>query len=369
MRVLIGVLGTMGDLVPAMALASSLRERGHDPTIACENHQADVVAEFGLSRTRLGTVSAEQWRRGWQLAAKSSHLTERALIVDREIYDFQSEILLHQLQRLAPAYDVIVVNTVLLNTLPQWQPLRHPRLAVLHPTLLSRRDAFFLSQRSSLTLVAASPTLFPELRGLSGSLIVTGGWSAASPGSRGMPASVEQFLNAGTPPLYVSLGSFAALGGDEFLATVTSAVSAIGARALIDFPAEQGARRDTSSDIMLLSRPVAHSLLLPRVAAVVHQGGAGTATAVLRAGLPSVILPQHPEQVAVAACVEKLGAATAALLPTDLTASNLARDLHAVRSDRSFANAGLRAAQAMLLEPGVAFGARALEQFSGSALS
>ncbi|CAM9857026.1 unnamed protein product, partial [Choristocarpus tenellus] len=42
--------------------------------------------------------------------------------------------------------------------------------------------------------------------------------------------------------------------------------------------------------------PLDHGLVLPRCLASVHHGGSGTTAAVLRAGIPHVVCPQHLDQ-------------------------------------------------------------------------
>ncbi len=49
-------------------------------------------------------------------------------------------------------------------------------------------------------------------------------------------------------------------------------------------------------DSVLLVESVPHYWLLPRMAAVVHHGGAGTTAAGLRAGVPSVLVPHFADQ-------------------------------------------------------------------------
>ena len=47
-----------------------------------------------------------------------------------------------------------------------------------------------------------------------------------------------------------------------------------------------------------LGRPVPHAWLLPRCAAILHAGGAGTVAAALLAGVPQVVCPLHFDQPA-----------------------------------------------------------------------
>ena len=52
---------------------------------------------------------------------------------------------------------------------------------------------------------------------------------------------------------------------------------------------------------------VSHELLFPRVAAVVHHGGAGTTAAAARAGVPQVITPMFGDQSTGPAASSSLG--------------------------------------------------------------
>jgi UDP:flavonoid glycosyltransferase YjiC (YdhE family) len=103
---------------------------------------------------------------------------------------------------------------------------------------------------------------------------------------------------------------------------VTGALRRIGARGLVP---ESLA---TPGDDMLAIGDVPHEWLFPRVAAVVHHGGAGTTGAALRAGKPSVIVPQAVDQPFWARAVESLGAGVT-LDPHDLDAAHLAAALTA----------------------------------------
>jgi vancomycin aglycone glucosyltransferase len=52
---------------------------------------------------------------------------------------------------------------------------------------------------------------------------------------------------------------------------------------------------------------VPHGLLFPRIAAVVHHGGAGTTSAAARAGVPQVVVPHLLDQFYWGRRVEQLG--------------------------------------------------------------
>ena len=64
---------------------------------------------------------------------------------------------------------------------------------------------------------------------------------------------------------------------------------------------------------------VNHQALFPRVAGVVHHGGAGTTTAAARAGTPQVVVPQIADQPYWGARVAELGIGATASTVASLT--------------------------------------------------
>ena len=86
-----------------------------------------------------------------------------------------------------------------------------------------------------------------------------------------------------------------------------SALARTRRRALVSY---DGARRLALPERALWVEPTPHEWLLPRVAAVVHHGGAGTTGAVLRAGVPSVGIPGFFDQPFWCRRVAELGAGT-----------------------------------------------------------
>jgi len=78
---------------------------------------------------------------------------------------------------------------------------------------------------------------------------------------------------------------------------------------------------------------VPHAWLFPRVAAVVHHGGAGTTAAGLRAGIPTIVIPFFADQPFWGHRVAALGVGTAPIPRKDLTAERLAKAIQQVVND------------------------------------
>jgi UDP:flavonoid glycosyltransferase YjiC (YdhE family) len=80
---------------------------------------------------------------------------------------------------------------------------------------------------------------------------------------------------------------------------------------------------DPSDDQVHVVADTPHAWLLPRTAAVVHHGGAGTTGAGLRAGVPNVVCPWFADQPLWAERVHALGAGPRPVLARRLTAQAL----------------------------------------------
>ena len=78
---------------------------------------------------------------------------------------------------------------------------------------------------------------------------------------------------------------------------------------------------------------VSHERLFPRLAAIVHHGGAGTTTAAARAGVPQLVVPHLVDQYYWAERVAGLGLGPRGLARATLTADRLADTLAAFRDN------------------------------------
>ncbi|MEV0087192.1 glycosyltransferase [Saccharopolyspora sp. NPDC050642] len=188
--------------------------------------------------------------------------------------------------------------------------------------------------------LAADPALAPWPQPDDPEVIQTGAWIL--PDERPLPAELESFLDAGEPPVYFGLGSYS--GSDRMSPTgetvgqvMVAAARALGRRAIISSGWADLTPPDDGTDCILVG-DTNHHALFGRVAAVVHHGGAGTSTAVARAGVPQVLLPQQYDQHYWAGRVDQLGIGIAhpqRMLTTDSLTAALSRALEPDFADRA----------------------------------
>jgi len=134
--------------------------------------------------------------------------------------------------------------------------------------------------------------------------VQTGAWILPDP--RPLPAELEAFLEAGPPPAYVGFGSMAMQAAPDAGRVAIEAVRAQGRRALLARGWAELAAIDDAPDCFVVGE-VSQQALFPRVAAVVHHGGAGTTHAAALAGAPQLIVPQVADQPYWAGRVADLG--------------------------------------------------------------
>jgi vancomycin aglycone glucosyltransferase len=106
-------------------------------------------------------------------------------------------------------------------------------------------------------------------------------------------------------------------GPDGLSRVMIQAARAVGRRAIVSKGWAELSLIDEEPDCLAVGE-VNHHALFPRVAAVVHHGGAGTLTAAALAGAPQVVIPQNYDQHYWAQRIEALGigAAHAPATPT-----------------------------------------------------
>ena len=180
------------------------------------------------------------------------------------------------------------------------EPLNSHRAALGLPPVDKVRDHVLSDQ----PWLAADPVLAPwkDLTDLD--IVQTGAWIL--PDDRPLPNELEAFLDAGEPPVYVGFGSMAMRNSPELARVALEATRANGRRLILGRGWANLAVDDQPDDCLIIG-DVNHQALFPRLAAVVHHGGAGTTTTAAFAGVPQVIVPQIVDQPHWARRVAELG--------------------------------------------------------------
>lgn len=199
--------------------------------------------------------------------------------------------------------------------------------------------------------LAADATLAPVPTTPDLDVFQTGAWvlEDATP----LPRDLEAFLARGEPPIYLGFGSMPAPRGVS--RTLVDAARAVGRRAILSRGWAELEMVEEATDCIAVG-DVNQQALFPRLAAVVHHGGAGTTSTAARAGVPQVVVPMFSDQFYWASRLRALGigASVVGTLTTDALAQALVEALEPAIAPRS------RSLAAQLRSDGAMIAARRL---------
>lgn len=370
MRIALVVDGTRGDVQPMQLLGRALADDGHDVRLCAPPDFRESSEAAGLSFHPVG-VEVQAW-----LSAHAAAITDRpwrmlreAVRYSRACLDAQFEVLpdatagadrivgagvqvagpsvaaLHGVPYRYLAYCPVLLPsaehpsmTVSRQTLPRavnrlsWSLTRAFFNAVFRRTLAARRAAFglppvhdvmtyLLGERPTLAADEILAPLPADVR-----LPVRRIPALQPPPGEPLPAKLESFLDQGPPPVYLGFGSMVDHAPQDTTRGLLEALAAVGQRAIVSrgwaglggIPLPEG---------VIEVETVSHVRLFPRVACVVHHGGAGTTTAAARAGVPQIVVPHLADQYYWARRVTLLGLGPPAIPRRRLSARSLAAAL------------------------------------------
>ncbi len=158
------------------------------------------------------------------------------------------------------------------------------------------------------------------------------------------------FLSSGPPPIYIGFGSIVVDDPADLTRTVLEAVGQLsGVRAIVSrgwggLGGSGGNGGSIDSKVFFLTTDCPHEWLFPRMACVVHHGGAGTTAAGLRYGVPTVVVPFFGDQPFWGSLVASAGAGPEPIPFPRLTAERLSAAIkHALLPDTKAKARALRA--------------------------
>jgi UDP:flavonoid glycosyltransferase YjiC (YdhE family) len=191
---------------------------------------------------------------------------------------------------------------------------------------------------------------------------VTGYWFLPAAASWVMPPALEAFLAQGGPVVSIGFGSMASKDPAAVTEIVVGAVRDVGIRAVL-LSGWGGLDRLGPADQVYVADALPHDRLFPRMAGVVHHGGAGTTGAGVRAGVPSLVVPFGVDQPFWGGRLAALGVGPEPIARKRLTRATLAAGLRSLVED-----AGMRARAAELgervrAEDGVGTAVQLIERF------
>jgi sterol 3beta-glucosyltransferase len=161
---------------------------------------------------------------------------------------------------------------------------------------------------------------------------VTGYWFLDRQPEWQPPADLVDFLVSGPPPVYVGFGSMNGSNPGEATEIVLKALARSKQRGIL-LTGWGGLSNVDLPDTVFQIDSVPHDWLFPQMAAVVHHGGSGTTAASLRAGIPTIIIPFFGDQPFWGQRIFELGAGPRPLPRKRLSVERLAAAIHTATND------------------------------------
>ena len=233
-----------------------------------------------------------------------------------------------------------------------WLRRRHPAIG---PTRLPWPA---LGVRTPLLLAYSPLVVGPTPAGLP-LAHTTGFWALDAPADYQPPPALAAFLAVGPPPVSVGFGSMVPHDAPRMAATILAALRRTGQRVVFQrgwAGLGDGAR---GNDVLAIDE-APHAWLFPRMAAVIHHGGAGTTAAALRAGVPSLTVPFTADQPFWGRRAHCLGVGPPPIPAHALTAAALAAVLPLL-ADPTTRRRAAAVGTALRAEDGVGVAVRAIE--------
>jgi vancomycin aglycone glucosyltransferase len=381
MRIAIAAEGTRGDIYPMLALAERLIAVGHSVRFCAPPDFAEAVARSGAAFVPMG-ADAHRF-----MSESAAALHAGGLPFARRIRDWGEQGLANQFRVLPEAVagmDRLLAGGTILAGASAAELHGIPfRFIAFAPTLLPSLDhspAFFPLQTRSRFLNRA---LWWSARALGTALIrgdlnrgrralglapvgdvmrhvlsprpvlavdrPIGSLPEDSPiaalqipclhprDGEPLPEKLEHFLDAGSPPVYLGFGSMPDPDPAATTERLLEAIDALSCRALISRGWAELGGVALPEHVMAVGA-VSHARLFPRVAAVVHHGGAGTTHTAARAGVPQVLIPHILDQYYFARRVHELGVGPPAIARKRLSVSRLVETLRATLDNELLAD-------------------------------
>ncbi len=247
-----------------------------------------------------------------------------------------------------------------------WQNYRltdnRARRQVLRMELAPFQGPFHsLLQEKQTILYGYSPLVIPVPKDWGDFIHVTGYWFLEPPDRWRPPADLLDFLRSGPPPVYIGFGSMVHSKPGETTDLILQALALSGQRGIVS-TGWGGLQKEKLPKTVFMIGSIPFNWLFPRMAALVHHGGAGTTSMGLLAGIPAVVTPFMGDQPFWGQRVYELGVGTRPIPRRHLTADHLAESIHQAVSDQSMRERAARLGEGIRAENGIAQAITVIEQ-------
>jgi sterol 3beta-glucosyltransferase len=215
-------------------------------------------------------------------------------------------------------------------------------------------------------LMPVSAAIVPPSAEWPDSVELTGFWFPPGASDATPPPDLQSFVETGPPPLVFGFGSMADDDPEQLLRIVRGTAERLRMRAVCVGGSGAALAGWASGSVRHVAN-VDYGWLFPRAAAIVHQGGVGTASYALRAGIPQVTVPYCLDHAFWASRLHRAGVAPAGITRHRLTARKLTAAVTAVLTDPRYRTRAAAVAEQVSAESGLERAEEAVNRHLGLA--
>ncbi len=378
MKIVLATIGSRGDVQPMLALALGIKKKGHDVLLVGPPERAGWAEELGCPYRPMGRDAT-----AFIDGNRSAHTPATVVTFARYVRDEIRE-QFKTLPGIIKGADLVVGASLCFGLAsiaeamgiayryiaftPQLLPSSyHPCPVFKHQRLpawcnrfgwwwIRKADRFFTTglvnyYRRQLDLepiksspqtyfgekviVASDPAIAVIPRDAASFGVQTGYMHLGQP-TRELPA-LERFLSDGPAPVYAGFGSMPRTDQMKLAPLFIKAARAAGRRIVIARP--WGEKSEAAADVFYV-RQYPYELLFPRMAVIVHHGGAGTTATATASGAPQIIVPHILDQYFWGDRIFQAGIGPKPIWRSHLTSRKLGRAINlCLRDDRMEKNA------------------------------
>jgi len=201
-------------------------------------------------------------------------------------------------------------------------------------------------------LCGVSPAVLPKAPEWGDNIHITGYWFLDKTDGWIPPDDLMEFLDKGKPPVFVGFSSMTNREPEKITRLIIDALHKSGQRGIIATGWGGLSEIDLPSEIFII-KSAPFDWLFPRMAAVVHHGGAGTTATGIRAGVPSIVVPFFADQFFWGWRVSELGVGPKSIPRKKLTSDRLAAAITKAVRDTSIRERAARFGEILRAEDGV----------------
>jgi sterol 3beta-glucosyltransferase len=397
-RIVVATIGSRGDVQPYINLCQGLQEAGHEVVLATNPTLCPLAAEHGIQSVPVGSpvdmglegarLMAQSFNNMWigmiRVMRLGGRLVEEAYPDVLKVCQGAELVVTSDTGSGIAEAEKLGVPWISVTLQPARIPVANAQPSFVVCLIWSLMGKLFVAPTNRFRKRVGAPPVKDITSMMSSRLILlpvsrhvaspdprwpsyvcpTGYWFARLSEDWSPPGDLLEFLKAGGKPAVVSLGVMSMSGKQarEGAQTVLQALAQAKLRAIIQ-GWDDALRGLELPSTIFHAGSLPHGWLFDQASLIVHHGGFGTTAAVLRSGVPGLVIPHVIDQFYWGQRVHELGVGPKFISRGKLNVGNLTEAILQCVSDTGMREKAARLGEDIRAEPdGVRAAVEAIEK-------